>query len=71
MPITPFLHNQPFDPEALKAIGQAFDDACRTLGLADRDDELVARQIIELAQTGVRTPTALYMLTVKEFAANP
>jgi hypothetical protein len=39
--------------------------ACWKLDLADRDD--VAQHLIELAQTGVRNPTALYRLTVKEF----
>ena len=29
--------------------------------------EIVAQHVIELAQTGVRNPTALYRLTVKEF----
>jgi hypothetical protein len=74
MPITPFLRNQAFDPEAIKNMSEAFTEARRTLGLKDRDDkltELVARRIVELAQQGVETKTALYLLTVKDFTANP
>ncbi len=74
MPITPFLRHQAFEPDTIEAMSYAFQNACRALGLTDRGDplnELVARHIIELAQRGVRTPTALYMLTLKEFKAHP
>jgi hypothetical protein len=74
MPITPFLRNQAFDPETIEVMSDAFTKTCATLGLKDRADpitELVARQIIELAQRGVRTQTGLYMSTVHEFKANP
>jgi hypothetical protein len=57
--------DQPFDLETIEAISRAYQAACRKLDLADRDD--VAQHVIELAQTGVRNPTALYRLTVKEF----
>lgn len=73
MPITPFLRNQAFDPETVAAMSEAFQNACRALGLADREDrlnELVAKRLIELAQTGVRSPSALYMRTLQEFKAN-
>ena len=46
-------------------MSRAYQAACRKLDLADRDD--VAQHVIELAQKGVRNPTALYRLTVKEF----
>jgi hypothetical protein len=74
MPITPFLRDQAFAPEAIKNMTQAFSQARRTLGLTDRDDkltELVARRIVELAQHGVQTKTALYLLAVQEFTSNP
>lgn len=73
MPITPFLRNQAFDPEAVRAMGDAFNAARETLGLNDRDDkltELVARRIIDLAQQGVQTKTDLYLMTVQEFKSN-
>ena len=62
--------DQPFDLEAIEATSRAHQAACRKLGLADHDDassDIVAQHVIELAQTGVRNPTALYRLTVKEF----
>jgi hypothetical protein len=74
VPITPFLYNQAFEPEALENISAAFAEARNALGLRDRDDkltELVARRMIELAQQCVRTKTALYLLTVKEFRGEP
>ena len=74
MPITPFLRGQAFEPELIEAMSTAFTKACETLGLIDRADpitELVARQIIEFAERGVRTQTALYFKTVEEFKANP
>jgi hypothetical protein len=55
---------------AIKAMSRAYQAACRKLGLADRDDlsnDIVGHHVMGLAQTGVRDPTALYRLTVKEF----
>ncbi len=74
MPITPFLRNQPFDPEIIDAMSSAFAKACDALGLSDRADtitELVARQIIEAAQRGIRNETALYLNVLQEFKSNP
>jgi hypothetical protein len=70
MLITPFLRNEAFDPETTKATSRAFLAVCHTLGLADRDDplnRLVAKQVVQLAQTGVHDPTEFYTLTMKEF----
>lgn len=74
MPITPFLRNQAFDPETIEAMSAAFEKACANLGLSDRSDqmnELVARQIIQAAQRGIRNATALYLTVMQEFKANP
>lgn len=74
MPLTPFLRGQAFDPETLKNMGDAFTQACEALGLKDRKDgltELVAAHIIELAQRGVHTKTALYCDTIRQFAPRP
>jgi hypothetical protein len=52
VPITPLLRN---DPEIVEAISAALMDACTTLGLVDRTDQMteaVARHIIGLAQRG-------------------
>jgi hypothetical protein len=74
MPITPFLRGHAFDPDTLKNMGDAFTQACAELGLNGREDrltEMVARHIIDLAQRGVQTKTALYFLTIEEFKSNP
>lgn len=74
MPITPFLREEAFDPEAIEAMSSAFVKACASLGLVDRSDqmtELVARMIIETAQRGIRNSTALYFSVMQEFKANP
>ena len=72
--VAPFQCAQAFDPETVEAMGAAFNEACKTLGLVDRADkfaELVAKRIIELAQRGIRTKAALYQGTVQIFKANP
>ncbi len=69
MPITPFLKGQSFDPEATRAMGLAFENACRSLGLAGRADaatEVVARKIIELAQRGERDADVLHSRALEE-----
>jgi len=73
-PITPFLRGQSFDPETVEAMATAFVTTCDALGLSNRDDEitkLVAETIIELAQRGIKNPTALHMTTIKEFKSDP
>ena len=62
MPLTKFLEGSAFDPETVKLMGTAFDDACRQLGLADRTDPLtaiVAGKIIAAAKAGERDPQRL------------
>jgi hypothetical protein len=74
MPIRPFLGGHAFDQEVIDVMSAAFLDACKKLGLTDLDDpmtRLVARYIVELAQRGIRTKTALYFRTIEEFRANP
>lgn len=74
MPITPFLRHQAFDPETIEVMSSAFVKACASLGLVDQSDrmtELVARQIIEAAQRGIRNDTALYLTVMHEFKSKP
>jgi hypothetical protein len=71
--IIPFLYNQAFEPETIVAMSDAYQNACQTLGLADRNDplnELVAKRVIELARMGVHTSAALYTRTLQEFKAH-
>ena len=61
--ITPFLRDAAFDPETVEAMAKAFATTCKALGLSNRDDamtKLVAEKIIELAQRGLKNPTALH-----------
>ena len=74
MPITPFLKGQAFDPELVEAMGAAFSKSCDALGLTDRTDPitaLVAEKIVELAQRGLRNPTAIRMLAMRELKSDP
>lgn len=62
MPLHRLLENSAFEPEHVEAMSTAFEEICRELGLAQRDDplrELVARQVIEFARRGEREPTKL------------
>src|SRR5262249_54338666 len=73
-PIIPFLHGQAFDPETVEAMGKAFVTTREALGLSDHTDamtNLVAEQIIELPERGLKTPTALFLAGIKEFKADP
>jgi hypothetical protein len=70
MPITPYLQSKVFDPEATKAMGIAFEKACRYLGLSLRFDpatESVAKVIIELAEGGEHDPERLYQAALAHF----
>jgi hypothetical protein len=73
-PITPFLRGQAFDPETIEAMGKALVTMCEKLGLSERDyalTELVAHNIIECAQRGLKNPTALHFAAMKEFKSDP
>lgn len=63
MPINPYLMDQSFDPEHVRAMGVAFENACRSLRLADGHDgmtEAIASKIIESAKGGERDAVRLY-----------
>lgn len=62
MPITPFLKGKVFEPEVTRAMGIAFENACKSLKLVDKADPLtkvVAAEIIKLAATGEHDPSRL------------
>jgi hypothetical protein len=70
MPITPFLNDEVFDPEHVKAMGVAFQKVCERLRLSNADDlatQTVAGKIIMLARTGERDPMKLYRAAMLEF----
>jgi hypothetical protein len=73
-PIIPFLSGQAFDPETVEAMGQALVTTCESLGLSGRNEamtRLVAEKIIELAQRGIKKPTALHLAAMKDFRSDP
>ena len=74
MPITPFLGGIGFDPETKRVMGLAFEMARVALGLNDHSglaNEVVVKQIIELAKSGERNPDLLCEVAVKEFRLRP
>jgi hypothetical protein len=60
-----------FDDKAIRAMGAAFDQACRSLrhfAHFDRVPELVAKRIIEAAKNGERDPIRLHWQAVRGFS---
>jgi hypothetical protein len=54
---------QSFDAEQLRAMGVAFENACRSLGLTDTNDrltEIIATKIIATAKAGETDPVRLF-----------
>jgi hypothetical protein len=73
MPLHRLIDGEEFQPEHLQAMGRAFDETLSALNLKNRSDpivELVARQIILLAERGERDPNRLRDLTVKALTTN-
>jgi hypothetical protein len=63
-----------FQPEQVAMMGDVFEEVLKTLGLVDRQDPLVdmiARKIIELAQTGVLDRVRLMQMTLEAFNGKP
>jgi len=71
--ITPYLVGQAFDPETIEVMSSALEQVCDDLGIRieprrkNPAAEVIAEKIIEHAQRGVRTKTALYSATMAEF----
>jgi hypothetical protein len=62
------LQNSAFGPEDIERMVAAYDEALRTLSLANRTDpvtEKVAKRIIEIAQSGVRDPKKICSLSLE------
>jgi hypothetical protein len=69
MPIYRLLQNLPMGPEEISRLTNAYEQALRSIGIVDRGDplaELLARKIIEVAQTGVREPADISAQAIKE-----
>ena len=66
--------NAAFNPQAVKALAAAYDDACAVLQVFDRGDPratIVAKKIIEHAQHGERDPIRLRDLVLIELQSIP
>ena len=62
MAIYRLLKDTTFEPEAVQAMGRAYEDLLADLRLADRNDpftEIVAKEIVRIASRGVRTATEI------------
>src|SRR6058998_249646 len=58
-----------FGPDQIGPMAEAYENTLRTLGLVDRNDpvtEIVAKKIIDIAQTGERNPLRLAALTIEQ-----
>ena len=73
MAIYRLLQNSAFAPEDIAPLVAAYEDCLRALKLTDRSDpmtELVAKKIIELAQTGIRNSSQLGRLAIQEIGTS-
>jgi hypothetical protein len=62
MAIYRLLKDTTFEPEAVEAMGRAYEDLLSDLRLADRNDpftEIVAKEIIRIASRGVHSATEI------------
>jgi hypothetical protein len=69
MPIYRILEKSAFGPAEIAVMAAAYDDALRVLRLVDREDpitEIVAKKIIEIAQTGERDPIIIRTRAITE-----
>jgi hypothetical protein len=68
MAIYRLLRRHVFEPEDLRLLGIVYEDVLKALGLVDRKDpatEMIAKRLVELAQTGERDPQCLKDLTIE------
>jgi hypothetical protein len=74
MAIYRLLQNSAFAPEDVSRMTAAYEDALRTLGLANRTDpitDIVARKIVEIAQTGERDPLRISARAIAGLGTHP
>ena len=69
MAIYRLLKNSALEPEEIRRITEAYEQALHALCVKDRDDpltEMIAKQIIKIAQAGVHDAAQLSDLAVEE-----
>jgi len=70
MPLIRLIRDNAFDPEVILVMSAAFEDALTTLHLVDREDplvELVAKKVIECAQSGIHDRIRLRDCALRSF----
>ena len=71
MAIYRLLKNSPLQPEEIARITKAYEQALHTLGVKERDDpltELIAKNVIKIAQTCVHDVAQLSALAITGLA---
>ena len=69
MAIYRLLQNAVFGPEDIQRLSTSYEDAFRALELTVRSDpitQIIAKRIIEAAQTGMRDPATLCVVAIKD-----
>ena len=69
MAIYRLLQNSPMGPDEIRRLEEAYERTLLAIGLKDRNDritEMIAKKVIEVAQTGVRDPAQISTLAIKE-----
>ena len=65
------IQNVEFDDAATLAMGEAFDQACKSLrNLGSAVPEIIANRIIAAAKNGERDPARLYEQALKAFGVD-
>jgi len=73
MAIYRLLQNSAFAPEDIAPLVAAYEHCLQSLKLSDRSDpitEMVAKKIIEIAQTGIRDSAQLGRLALREIGVS-
>ena len=74
MAIYRLLKETSFEPEAVEAMGHAYEALLGDLGLVDRNDpftEIVAKEIVKVASRGTRTPTEIRTTVLAALKSQP
>lgn len=69
MAIYRLLQNSPMGPEEIAVLTEAYELTLKKLSLVERSDpitQLIAKKIIEIGQRGVRDPSQVSTLAIKE-----
>jgi hypothetical protein len=64
------IQNVEFDDATTFAMGEAFDQACKSLLKFGSAPELIANMIVAAAKDGERDPARLYERALKAFGIN-